>query len=134
MAKIIGINKGNSTASTTIYDPTCSSGSLLIKAGEEAEKSITLFGQEMDIATVALASMNMVLHNQAQNLHGIRQGNTISDPKFIKKDGDKEVLEAFDYAVANPPFSFASWTKGFIDDKTKARSYRASVKYCKRLN
>ena len=120
LAKIIGINKRNSTASTTIYDPTCGSGSLLIKAGEEAEKSITLFGQEMDIATVALASMNMVLHNQAQNLHGIRQGNTIADPKFIKKDGDKEVLETFDYAVANPPFSFASWTNGLIDDKAKA--------------
>lgn len=120
LAKIIGINKNNSTASTTIYDPTCGSGSLLIKAGEEAEKSVTLYGQEMDIATVALASMNMVLHNQAQNLHGIRQGNTIADPKFIKKDGDKEVLETFDYAVANPPFSFASWTNGLIDDKTKA--------------
>jgi type I restriction enzyme M protein len=120
LSKIIGINKGNSTASTTIYDPTCGSGSLLIKAGEEAEKSITLFGQEMDIATVALASMNMVLHNQAQNLHGIRQGNTIADPKFTKKDGDKEVLETFDYAVANPPFSFASWTNGLIDDKTKS--------------
>jgi type I restriction enzyme M protein len=117
LAKIIGINKGNSTASTTIYDPTCGSGSLLIKAGEEAEKSVTLFGQEMDIATVALASMNMVLHNQAQNLHGIRQGNTISDPKFLKPDG---TLETFDYAVANPPFSFASWTNGLIDDKTKA--------------
>lgn len=120
LAKIIGINKSNSTASTTIYDPTCGSGSLLIKVGEEAEKDVTLYGQEMDIATVALASMNMVLHNQAQNLHGIRQGNTISDPKFIKKDGDKEVLETFDYAVANPPFSFASWTNGLIDDKSKA--------------
>lgn len=120
LAKIIGINKSNSTASTTIYDPTCGSGSLLIKVGEEAEKSVTLYGQEMDIATVALSSMNMVLHNQAQNLHGIRQGNTISDPKFTKKDGDKEVLETFDYAVANPPFSFSSWTNGLIDDKTKA--------------
>jgi type I restriction enzyme M protein len=120
LAKIIGINRNNSTASTTIYDPTCGSGSLLIKAGEEAEKSVTLYGQEMDIATVALASMNMVLHNQAQNLHGIRQGNTIADPKFIRKDGNKEVLETFDYAVANPPFSFASWTNGLIDDKTKA--------------
>jgi type I restriction enzyme M protein len=120
LAKIIGINKSNSTASTTIYDPTCGSGSLLIKAGEEAEKAVTLYGQEMDIATVALASMNMVLHNQAQNLHGIKQGNTIADPKFIKRDGDKEVLETFDYAVANPPFSFASWTNGLIDDKTKA--------------
>jgi type I restriction enzyme M protein len=117
LSKIIGINKGNSTASTTIYDPTCGSGSLLIKAGEEAEKSVTLFGQEMDIATVALASMNMVLHNQAQNLHGIRQGNTIADPKFLNKDGS---LQTFDYAVANPPFSFASWTNGLIDDKTKA--------------
>lgn len=120
LAKIIGINKSNSTASTTIYDPTCGSGSLLIKVGEEAEKSVTLYGQEMDIATVALASMNMVLHNQAQNLHGIYQGNTISDPKLTKKDGDKEVLQTFDYAVANPPFSFASWTNGLIDDKTKA--------------
>lgn len=120
LAKIIGINKNNSTASTTIYDPTCGSGSLLIKVGEEAEKSVTLYGQEMDIATVALASMNMVLHNQAQNLHGIKQGNTIADPKFVKKDGEKEVLETFDYAVANPPFSFASWTNGLIDDKTKA--------------
>lgn len=120
LAKIIGINKSNSTASTTIYDPTCGSGSLLIKVGEEAEKSVTLYGQEMDIATVALASMNMVLHNQAQNLHGIRQGNTIADPKFIKMDGGKEVLETFDYAVANPPFSFASWTNGLIDDKSKS--------------
>lgn len=120
LAKIIGINKGNSTASTTIYDPTCGSGSLLIKVGGEAEKFVTLYGQEMDIATVALASMNMVLHNQAQNLHGIRQGNTIADPKFVKRDGDEEVLETFDYAVANPPFSFASWTNGLIDDKSKA--------------
>lgn len=117
LSKIIGINKSNSTAATTIYDPTCGSGSLLIKAGEEAEKSVTLFGQENDIATVALASMNMVLHNQAQNLHGIRQGNTIADPKFLKADG---TIETFDYAVANPPFSFASWTNGLIDDKTKA--------------
>ncbi len=117
LSKIIGINKSNSTASTTIYDPTCGSGSLLIKAGEEAEKAVTLFGQEMDIATVALASMNMVLHNQAQNLHGIKQGNTISDPKFINTDG---TLQSFDYAVANPPFSFSSWTNGLIDDKTKA--------------
>lgn len=120
LSKIIGINKSNSTASTTIYDPTCGSGSLLIKAGEEAEKAVTLYGQEMDIATVALASMNMVLHNQAQNLHGIKQGNTIADPKFIKREGDKEVLETFDYAVANPPFSFASWTNGLIDEKAKA--------------
>ncbi|HEV2480055.1 MAG TPA: type I restriction-modification system subunit M [Puia sp.] len=120
LAKIIGINKSNTTASTTVYDPTCGSGSLLIKVGEEAEKAVTLYGQEMDIATVALASMNMVLHNQAQNLHGIRQGNTIADPKFVKKNGDKEVLETFDYAVANPPFSYASWTNGLIDDKSRS--------------
>lgn len=117
LARIIGINKSNSTASTTIYDPTCGSGSLLIKAGEEAEKAVTLFGQEMDIATVALASMNMVLHNQAQNLHGIRQGNTIAEPKFLNDDG---TLQTFDYAVANPPFSFSSWTNGLVDDKSKA--------------
>ena len=117
LSKIIGINKNNSTASTTIYDPTAGSASLLIKAGEAAEKRVTLFGQEMDVTTVALASMNMVLHNQAQNLHGVKQGNTIADPKFLNPDG---TLQTFNYVVANPPFSFSSWTNGLIDDKTKA--------------
>ncbi|HOI83552.1 MAG TPA: class I SAM-dependent DNA methyltransferase, partial [Campylobacterales bacterium] len=117
LSKIIGLNKDNSTASTTVYDPTCGSGSLLLKAAEEAEKPITLFGQEMDIATVALASMNMVLHNQAHNLKGIRQGNTLSSPKFLTPD---DTLETFDYCVANPPFSFKSWTSGLVDEESKA--------------
>lgn len=71
----------------------------------------------MDIATVALAAMNMVLHNQAHNLNGIKQGNTIADPKFLNPDG---TLMTFDYSVANPPFSLSNWTNGLIDEKSKA--------------
>jgi len=67
IAKIIGISSKNTSAATTVYDPTCGSGSLLLKVGDEAEKNISLFGQEMTLPTAALARMNMVLHN-----HGIR--------------------------------------------------------------
>src|SRR5260370_8052926 len=62
MAKVIGINKAKSQ-SQTIYDPTCGSGSLLLKAADEAKTGVTIYGQEMDNATAALAKMNMILHN-----------------------------------------------------------------------
>jgi type I restriction enzyme M protein len=117
LSKILGISKSTITASTSFYDPTAGSASLLIKAGEESGRQVTLYGQEMDIATVALAAMNMVLHNQAHNLNGIKQGNTIADPKFLNPDG---TLMTFDYSVANPPFSLSNWTNGLIDEKSKA--------------
>jgi type I restriction enzyme M protein len=106
MAQIIGIHDAKTTSATTVYDPTCGSGSLLLKVGDEAGTSVTLYGQEKDAATSGLARMNMILHNNPTAL--IVQGNTLADPKF--KDGD--TLKTFDYVVANPPFSDKRWSTG----------------------
>jgi len=106
IAQIIGIRDARTTSATTVYDPTCGSGSLLLKVGDEAEAKVTLYGQEKDAATSGLARMNMILHDQAEAL--IYQGNTLADPKF--KDGDS--LKTFDYVVANPPFSDKRWSTG----------------------
>ncbi len=62
MAKIITFNS-KITPSTTGYDPTCGSASLLLKVADESESGMTIYGQEMDVATAALARMNMILHN-----------------------------------------------------------------------
>jgi type I restriction enzyme M protein len=80
MAKIIGIHEAKTSAETTVYDPTCGSGSLLLKVGDEAGTPVTLYGQEKDAATSGLARMNMILHNNPTAL--IMQGNTLTDPKF----------------------------------------------------
>jgi type I restriction enzyme M protein len=63
IAKAIGISPANSKAATTAYDPTCGSGSLLLKVAAEAGKHITLEGQEKDVTTAGLARMNMILHD-----------------------------------------------------------------------
>ncbi len=63
MAQIIGIRDAKTSAATTVYDPTCGSGSLLLKVGDEAGTAVTLYGQEKDAATSGLARMNMILHN-----------------------------------------------------------------------
>ena len=106
MAKIIGIREAQTSSDTTVYDPTCGSGSLLLKVGDEAGIAVTLYGQEKDSATSGLARMNMILHNNATAL--IHQGNTLVSPWF--KDGD--TLKTFDYVVANPPFSDKRWSTG----------------------
>jgi len=106
IAQIIGISEANTSNNTTVYDPTCGSGSLLLKVGDEAKAKVTLNGQEKDGATSGLARMNMILHDHATAL--IFQGNTLADPKF--KDGD--TLKTFDYVVANPPFSDKRWSNG----------------------
>ena len=106
MAKIIGIHDAATGADTTVYDPTCGSGSLLLKVGEEAGTKITLYGQEKDGATSALARMNMILHDNPTAL--IVQGNTIADPKFEEAGA----LKSFDFVVANPPFSDKRWSTG----------------------
>lgn len=106
IAQIIGISEANTSSNTTVYDPTCGSGSLLLKVGDEAKAKVTLNGQEKDGATSGLARMNMILHDHATAL--IFQGNTLADPKF--KDGD--TLKTFDYVVANPPFSDKRWSNG----------------------
>ena len=106
MAKVVGISPTNAVASTTAYDPTCGSGSLLLKVAAEAGKHITLEGQEMDVTTAGLARMNMILHDFPTA--NILQGNTLASPKF--KDG--EALRTYDYVVANPPFSDKTWSTG----------------------
>ncbi|MDV3950374.1 type I restriction-modification system subunit M [Elizabethkingia anophelis] len=106
LAKVIGINSHNSTAQTTVYDPTCGSGSLLLKVAEEAEKNITLYGQEKEIATANLASMNMILHGYPSR--EIVADNTLSRPAWKNENG----LKTFDYIVANPPFSLKNWSNG----------------------
>ncbi len=106
MAQILGIRHAKTSADTTVYDPTCGSGSLLLKVADEAGSNVTLYGQEKDSATSGLARMNMILHNTPTAL--IMQGNTLTDPKF--RDGD--VVKTFDYVVANPPFSDKRWSTG----------------------
>jgi len=106
MAQIVGIRNAKTGAATTVYDPTCGSGSLLLKVGDEAGTPVTLYGQEKDAATSGLARMNMILHNNPNAL--VVQGNTLADPKF--RDGD--TLKTFDYVVANPPFSDKRWSTG----------------------
>src|SRR6201997_3066226 len=65
MAKIIGIHKALTPSETTVYDPTCGSGSLLLKVADEARTTVTLYGQDKDSATSGLARMNMILHDNA---------------------------------------------------------------------
>ena len=106
MAAILGISKDETNAKTTVYDPTCGSGSLLLRIGTTAKTKVSLFGQEKDSATTALARMNMVLHDYATAL--IKQGNTLSKPLFEEAGS----LKQFDYVVANPPFSDKRWSNG----------------------
>jgi type I restriction enzyme M protein len=105
MAQILGIRNAKTSASTAVYDPTCGSGSLLLKVADEAGTPVTLYGQEKDAATSGLARMNMILHGNPGAL--IVQGNSLTDPKF--REG---TLKTFDYVVANPPFSDKRWSTG----------------------
>ena len=106
IAQVVGIGP-DTRQDQTIYDPTCGSGSLLLKAADQAPGGITVYGQEMDNATWALARMNMILHgHETAELH---RGNTLAAPHFKSPGGG---LKTFDFAVANPPFSAKAWSNG----------------------
>ena len=107
MAKILGIREARTSGSTTVYDPTCGSGSLLLKLADEATTQVSLYGQEKDATTSGLARMNMILHNNPQA--EVQQGNTLANPLFLTDEG---MLKTFDYVVANPPFSDKRWVNG----------------------
>lgn len=108
MAQVIGIERAGELDAPTVYDPTCGSGSLLIKAADFANtQKLAIYGQEMDVATWALARMNMILHGYPTA--EIWRGNTLAAPGFKNHDGS---LKTFDFAVANPPFSSKAWTSG----------------------
>ncbi|MFL9870020.1 N-6 DNA methylase [Paraburkholderia megapolitana] len=106
LAAVIGIGSAETSTDTTVYDPTCGSGSLLLKVGDAAHTDVTLYGQEKDSATSGLARMNMILHDNPTAL--IAQGNTLTDPKFL----NGAALKTFDFVVANPPFSDKRWSTG----------------------
>jgi len=109
LAKVVGI--GPSTRQDqTVYDPTCGSGSLLLKAAAEAPRGMTIYGQEKDNATWALSRMNMILHGN--EIADLRKGDTITSPQFTQ--GPQ--LKAFDFVVMNPPFSTKSWSNGLEND------------------
>ncbi len=105
ISKILKINKSTKSP-IEIYDMTCGSGSLLIKAGNEAKEGtkVYLYGQEKDINTVSLCVMNMFLHGNATAQ--IKDGNTLTNPRYIKNGK----IRTFDFCVANPPFSVKKWS------------------------
>jgi type I restriction enzyme M protein len=110
MAKIVGIGP-DTRQDQTAYDPTCGSGSLLLKVAAEAPRGITIYGQEKDNATWALSRMNMILHENEDA--DIRKGDTITSPQLLTRGVD---LRTFDFAVANPPFSEKSWSNGLENE------------------
>ena len=105
MAEIMDMNEGEEAC-----DPTCGSGSLLMKCGQRVQakfggsKKYALYGQESIGSTWALAKMNMFLHGEDN--HRIEWGDTIRNPKLL--DGEDR-LRHFDVVVANPPFSLDKW-------------------------
>ncbi|MEM6839948.1 MAG: type I restriction-modification system subunit M [Cyanobacteria bacterium P01_C01_bin.120] len=121
LAKVVGITT-DTRQDETVYDPTCGSGSLLLKVADEAPRGLSIFGQEMDYSTWVLAKMNMILHdNITAELY---RDNTLSNPYWKESDGS---LKRFDFAVANPPFSYKSWSNGVnvTDDEFKRFEYGA---------
>lgn len=109
LAKVIGVKKVTKEKQT-IYDPTCGSGSLLLKVAEETEAKVNLYGQEKTVVTAALARMNMILHNNPEAV--IEKGqSTLSNPLHTDKATGN--LKTFDFVVANPPFSSKNWMDGF---------------------
>lgn len=113
MAQVLGIAKAKTGPDTTVYDPTCGSGSLLLKVAEAAPTPVSVYGQEKEEVTSGLARMNMILHDNPGAV--IEQGNTLADPKFL--EGGQ--LKTFDYVVANPPFSDKRWSNGLVGDEYK---------------
>lgn len=95
-----------------IYDPTVGSGGFLLeaydylkqKSGEKIAKTLYLYGQEQNLATFAIAKINMFLHGL--DSADIRRGDTLANPQFLNQQGG---LQTFDIVVANPPYSIKDW-------------------------
>jgi type I restriction enzyme M protein len=125
IAKVVGVGSAKSP-DQTIHDPTCGSGSLLLKAHDEARSTtghdLALYGQEMDNATSALARMNMILHDCPTA--EIWKDNVLAGPHFKAKDSS---LKTFDFVVANPPFSFKAWTSGFNPNEDEFKRFEFGV-------
>lgn len=112
MAKLLHLEEFSSP-STTIYDPTCGSGSLLLRAVSETPNGATPYGQEKDNSTSTLAILNMLLHGM--DMANIEQGDTLNSPEFTEGGN----LKTFDVCVANPPFSTTDWIGEAGEDDAK---------------
>lgn len=106
LAKVVGITPAT-RQDQSCYDPTCGSGSLLLKVADEAPHGLSLYGQEKDNSTASLAKMNMILHNNPSA--EVWQDNALTAPHWRQADGS---LKTFDFVVANPPFSDKRWSHG----------------------
>ena len=110
MAKVLRIDELD-RAEQSIYDPTCGSGSLLLRALAEASNPrVSLCGQEKDSSTAALAKLNMLLHGVSNA--DIKVGDTLADPLFRQYG----MVSSFDVCVANPPFSMKNWLSSGMEN------------------
>jgi type I restriction enzyme M protein len=98
LAKLVTTGK---TKLKSVYDPTCGSGSLLLRVKREVEEVASFYGQELNNTTYNLARMNMILHGVHYKKFDIKQEDTIENPQHLE--------ERFEAVVANPPFS-AHWS------------------------
>lgn len=104
MARIVNVQPGE-----RVYDPTCGSGSLLIRTAKKQNVSaVSIYGQEVNGSSVAMAKMNMYIHEIRDAK--IAWGDTLANPRFLDSDGN---LLLFDAIVANMPFSKDKWASGF---------------------
>ena len=106
----------NVKEATYVYDPTCGSGSLLVKARNYLEKYGKLLGQEKITSTYNMARMNLFLHGVKYKDFQIENGNTLTDNKF------KDLAEKIDLVVANPPFS-VDWKPEELKEDPRFRDY-----------
>ncbi len=106
LAKIVTNGK---TKLKSVYDPTCGSGSLLLRVSKEVEDVSNFYGQELNRTTYNLARMNMIMHDVHYRKFDIRQEDTLEHPQHLE--------ERFEAIVANPPFS-AQWSANdlFLSD------------------
>lgn len=124
IARLIGIGdiKESINKKWTLFDPAAGSGSLLIRAADEApvdkngQSIVTIYGQEKITDTAGLAKMNLILHQKGTG--EIKSGNSLAAPAFLDEFGE---LRKFDFIVMNPPFSDKDWSDGIKinDDKYK---------------
>jgi type I restriction enzyme M protein len=125
LAKVVGIGQAT-RANQSLYDPTCGTASLLLKAHDEAHDrtglDITIYGQEMDNATAALAKMNLILHDCPTG--EIWQDNSLSSPHFKNPDGS---LKTFDFVTANTPFSIKAWSNGFNPEQDEFKRFEYGI-------
>ncbi|MEK5392997.1 N-6 DNA methylase [Margalitia sp. FSL K6-0131] len=126
IARLIGIGdiKHETGKKWTLHDPAAGSGSLLIRAADEApmdengDSIVTIYGQEKYPDTAGLAKMNFILHNKGTG--EIKSGNTLANPAYTDDFGG---LRKFDFIVMNPPFSDKDWTDGIKPSEDKYKRF-----------